>query len=253
MKGGLLFADGPVNKTVDKPLPRGALSYLLNDRTGLRGGFGLFSYDYFFENINQAGFSQATPVLVTHDNGLTFTGRDAVEPDSERPADAAGRQRARPAQPARPEPRHAATSPDREAPYYTRWEVSLQRDLGAGWVAAFTYIGSRGSEPAGARATNNIPMQYLSTSRMPRHANESFLTQNVAEPVRRACCRAARSTARRCSASSCCGRIPEFGTFAIEEYTGSDRYDAGTLQIEKRFSSGNSLTAQYTRSRCATS
>ena len=27
-----------------------------------------------------------------------------------------------------------------------------------------------------------------------------------------------------------------------------DRYDAATLQMEKRFKSGNSLTAQYTRS-----
>jgi hypothetical protein len=42
---------------------------------------------------------------------------------------------------------------------------------------------------------------------------------------------------------------PQFGTFAIEEYNGSDRYDAATIQMEKRFRSGNSLTAQYTRSR----
>ncbi len=42
--------------------------------------------------------------------------------------------------------------------------------------------------------------------------------------------------------------FPEFGTFAIEEYGGSDRYDAATIQLEKRFRSGNSLTAQYTRS-----
>ena len=31
--GGLLFADGPVNETVTKLLPRGAFSYLLNERT----------------------------------------------------------------------------------------------------------------------------------------------------------------------------------------------------------------------------
>src|SRR5215470_5501635 len=74
VKGGLLFADGPVNKTVTKLMPRGAFSYLLNDRTNLRGGFGIFSYDYFFENINQAGFSQPTPIIVSNDNGITFTG-----------------------------------------------------------------------------------------------------------------------------------------------------------------------------------
>src|SRR5262249_40350616 len=73
VRGGLLFADGPVNDTVSKVLPRAAMSYLLSDRMVVRGGVGLFSYDYFFENINQSGFSQATPVLTTQDNGLTFT------------------------------------------------------------------------------------------------------------------------------------------------------------------------------------
>jgi hypothetical protein len=41
---------------------------------------------------------------------------------------------------------------------------------------------------------------------------------------------------------------PEFGTFAIEEYTGSDRYHAATIQLDKQFRGGNSLTVQYTRS-----
>ncbi len=41
---------------------------------------------------------------------------------------------------------------------------------------------------------------------------------------------------------------PEFGTFAIEKYVGSDRYNAFTLQLDKRFRSGNSFTMQYTHS-----
>src|SRR5262249_45436286 len=43
--------------------------------------------------------------------------------------------------------------------------------------------------------------------------------------------------------------FPEFGTFALEQYTGSDRYNAATLQLEKRFRGGNSFTMQYTHSR----
>src|SRR5439155_11321275 len=78
--GGLLFADGPVNETKSKPLPRGAMAYMLDEKTVVRAGVGLFSYDYFFENINQLGYSQATPVLVTQDNGITFTGATLSNP-----------------------------------------------------------------------------------------------------------------------------------------------------------------------------
>jgi len=40
------------------------------------------------------------------------------------------------------------------------------------------------------------------------------------------------------------------GTVSVgtEEYVGSDRYDAGTILIEKRFTRGDSLVASYTRS-----
>ena len=133
VKGGLLFADGPVNKTVTKALPRGAFSYLLNERTNLRGGFGLFSYDYFFENINQAGYSQATPVLVTNDNGLTFTGATLANPIPsgqllQPVGDALGL-----AQPARTEPRHAVSARSRRGllpPLGSEPAARLARRLG---------------------------------------------------------------------------------------------------------------------------
>ena len=47
--------------------------------------------------------------------------------------------------------------PERETPYYTRWEFGVQRDLGGGWVAAFTYLGSRGSQPAGGATVQQHP------------------------------------------------------------------------------------------------
>ena len=107
----------------------------------MRGGFELFSYDYFFENINQAGCA-GDAVLVTNDNGLTFTGANP-RTHPERPAGAAGRRRSRPAQPAWTEPRHVA-QPDRDAAYYRRWEAAIQHDWGGGWMTSFTHIGSRG-------------------------------------------------------------------------------------------------------------
>ena len=245
VNGGLQFASGAVNKTVTKAMPRGAFSYLLNDRTNLRGGFGLFSYDYFFENINQAGFSQPTPVLVTTDNGLTFTGATLSNPIPSgqlvEPVGAALGLRSQLGQ-------NLGTlfQPDREAAYYRRWEVTLQRDWTGGWVTSLTYIGSRGVNLPVVQQTNNIPTQYLSTSRSRDAANETFLSANVANPFA-GLLPGSTINGAQVARSQLLRPYPEFGTFAIENYTGSDRYDAATVQVEKRFRSGNSLTAQYTR------
>ncbi len=244
--GGLLFADGAVNKTVTKFLPRGAFSYMIDDRTVVRGGAGLFSYDYFFENINQSGFSQGTPIVVTTDNGLTFTGANLTNPIPSgsliQPVGAALGLRSSLGQ-------NLGTlyQPDRQAPYYTRWEVSVQRDLGKGWVTAFTYLGSRGRDLPVARQFNNIPMQYNSTMRSRDTANESFLTTNVTNPFQ-GLLPGSSFNGGTVQRQQLLRPYPEFGTFAIEEYTGSDRYSAVTIQVEKRFRSGNSFTTQYTRS-----
>jgi len=246
VKGGLLFADGPANKTVTKAMPRGAFSYLLNERTNLRGGFGIFSYDYFFENINQAGFSQGTPVLVTNDNGLTFTGATLSNPlpggTLVQPVGSALGLRSQLGQ-------NLGTlyQPDREGAYYQRWEASLQRDWRGGWVSSFTYIGSRGVNLPVVRQTNNIPISFLSTSRSRDAAVESSLSANVPSPFT-GLLPGSTINGATVARSQLLRPFPEFGTFAIEEYNGADRYHAATLQIEKRFRSGNSLTAQYTRS-----
>jgi len=41
---------------------------------------------------------------------------------------------------------------------------------------------------------------------------------------------------------------PQFQAFSIEQYDGSDSYNAVSFQFEKRFAGANSLTVQYTRS-----
>src|SRR5262245_30066609 len=232
VNGGLLFADGPVNKTVTKLMPRGAFSYLLNDRTNLRGGFGIFSYDYFFENINQAGFSQATPVIVTADNGITFTGANLSNPIPSgqlvQPVGSALGLRSQLGQSL-----GTLYQPDREAAYYRRWEVSLQRNWSRGWITAFTYIGSRGVHLRVARATNNIRMPFLSTSRSRGTADETNPSANVPNPFAGLLPGSTISGAT-VAKNQLLLPFPEFGTFNIEEYSGSYRYAAATIQMEKR-------------------
>jgi hypothetical protein len=123
----------------------------------------------------------------------------------------------------------------------------VQRDWRGGWVSAFTYIGSRGVNLPVVRATNNIPASYLSTSRSRDTATENFLSAPVTNPFA-GLLPGSTINGATVARNQLLRPFPEFGTFALEEYNGSDRYDAATLQIEKRFRSGNSLTAQYTHS-----
>src|SRR5256885_16388085 len=67
-----LFPYTTLFRSLSKIMPRTAFSYLLGDKTVVRGGWGLFSYDYYFDAGNQTGFSQPTPIIVTNDNGATF-------------------------------------------------------------------------------------------------------------------------------------------------------------------------------------
>jgi hypothetical protein len=246
VKGGLLFADGPVNETLTKFLPRAAASYALTPKTVLRGGVGLFSYDYFFENINQAGFSQATPVNVSNDNGLTFTGANLSNPIPSgvliQPVGSALGLSSQLAQ-------NLGTlyQPGREAPYYKRWEMSVQQELPDGWVVGFTYLGSRGSNLPVAQAVNNIPIQFLSTSRTRDVALETLLGQNVTNPFAGLIPGTAFNNATIVR-NQLMRPYPQFGTISIENYEGTDSYEAATVQLDKRFKGGNSLTIQYTRS-----
>ena len=198
-----------------KVLPRGAFSYLLNERTNVRGGFGLFSYDYFFENINQAGYSQATPVIVTTDNGLTFTGANLTNPIPNgqlvQPVGDALGLRSQLGQ-------NLGTlyQPDRDSAYYRRWEAAIQRDWGGGWMTSFTYIGSRGVNLPVARQTNNIPINYLSTSRSRDAAVESALSANVTNPFA-GLLPGSTLNGATVAKSQLLRPFPEFGTFAIED------------------------------------
>src|SRR5256885_11772528 len=55
-----LFPYTTLFRSLSKLMPRTAFSYLIGPKTVIRGGWGLFSYDYYFDAGNQTGFSQPT-------------------------------------------------------------------------------------------------------------------------------------------------------------------------------------------------
>ena len=233
-----------MNETVTKLLPRAAAAYLIDQKTVLRGGVGLFSYDYFFENINQAGSPQATPVSSRTTAGLTFTGADAVQPAPERAVDSAGRLGSL-----------GLASQLGQSPgtlYLPGTRSALLHAVGSEPAARLRAGLGRSALPTSDRAAatcpwcrrvNSVPIEFLSTSRSRDTANETLDVGNVPEPVRGPAAGQHASTVRRSAAPTCCGRIRiSAAPSRVEGYEGSDSYNAGTMQLQKRFSNGNSIS-----------
>jgi hypothetical protein len=260
VRGGVLFADGPIHNSLAKALPRAALSYLLTDKTVLRGGVGLFSFPFYFDAGNQAGFSQPTGILTTENNGGTFlTTLSNPLPSGNliQPVGSALGLRS-----SLGLTLGTIVPSERKTPYYTRWQAGIQRDLGAGFVLEAFYVGSRGRHLPVLRDLNGLPRQYLSRSPMRDTANEAFLTAQVPNPFQSLLPGTTLNGATiqrqqllrlfpHFLGGANNGAVSGTGTISVgtEEYVGSDRYDAGTIRLDKRFANGNSLTASYTRSR----
>jgi hypothetical protein len=260
VRGGVEFANGQIYDDLYKAMPRAAFSYLINDKTVIRGGAGLFSYDYYFDAGNQTGFSQPTPVITTENNGTTFLA-DLTNPLPSGslispPGSSSG----------------AATGlgltlgtivpSERKVPYYTRVQLGAQRDLGRGWMVEVNYLGSRGRNLPVTRELNQLPMQYLSTSPFRDAAHETFLTGTVTNPFQGLLPGTTINGATiqrqqllrpypQFLSGSLNGQVAGTGTVSVgtEDYVGSDKYNAGSIRVEKRFSGGHSLTASYTRSK----
>jgi hypothetical protein len=257
VKGGLQFADGAIYEDLFKVLPRLAAAYSIDPKTVIRGGVGLFSYDYYFDAGNQLGFSQPTGIITTTNNGATFI----ADLDNPIPS----------GQLTQPTGSSlgAATGlgftlgtivpAEREIPYYTRWQIGAQRDLGAGWSTEVYYVNSRGRNLPVLRDLNALPMEYLSTSRTRDAAHETFLSQQVPNPFQ-GLLPGSSINGSTISRGQLLRPFPQYllgaangslgGTASIgtEEYVGSDSYQAGSIRVEKRFRSGNSVLATYTRS-----
>lgn len=249
VKGGVLFANGGTYATANKLEPRAGFSYLLNEKTVVRGGIGLFSYPWFFENINQMGFSQSTLLVSTDNSGASFianlqnpfpSGLTAPPGSSLGLATSLGRDLV-----------SSSTSlvqSDRKTPYYTRWQLGLQRDFGNGWSAEAVYIGSRGTNLPTRRDLNAVPQQYVSIDRGRNTTQESYLSASVPNPFA-GLLPGTSFNGTTVPRSQLLKQYPEFGLLAIETYNGSSTYKAAQFKVEKRFSRGASLVATYTLSK----
>lgn len=252
VRGGLRFGGNPIYKSITTLLPRASLSYQLDQRTVVRGGAGLFTYPYVFDAINQPGFSQSTLLVSTTDSGKTFiadlnnpfpNGLGIPPGSSLGLATFAGRDLVPNATTAM-----LVNQNDRKAALYTRWQLGVQRDLGAGWMVQFDYVSSRGRNLPVRRDLNALPAEYVSFMRYRDVAHEAYLSASVPNPfvglVPNTTLNGKTTTRYQLLRP-----YPQFLNIAVMQYNGSDANDSGQLTISKRFEKGLSVIATYTQSK----
>lgn len=171
LSGGLIFAnDGDqANQQTDKNnfQPRIGFSYAINDKTVVRGGFGIFTAPFQIGAIFQPGFSTPTAFTPSTNNGLTFLATLA------NPFPSGIRQSPGSAQglltfTGRDVTASNATGPtstvllnDRQNSNFTRFIIGIQRELPFKFGIEATYIYSKGKNLPVSRELNAIPREYL--------------------------------------------------------------------------------------------
>jgi hypothetical protein len=250
-RGGLGFASsdtpGIYNPDRNNIQPRVGFAYRWNEKTVIRGGWGLYTSPFVFSNgINQMGYSQSTPFTASQNNGLTFLSTlsnpypSGVLPpvgNSLGPNTFLGQS--------------FSTSPTRVAPVdfqnaqLSRYLVNVQRELPAQWLLEVGYAGSHGYNLTTNEELNAIPAQYLSSSQARDQPNIDFLAALVANPFAGGLLPTG-FTAATVARSQLLRPFPQFNNVPIYGDEGTSQYDSAQMKIEKRFTHGYSIIGTYT-------
>lgn len=243
--GGLVFAsDSNRGFQADKNnwQPRIGAAYQMNEKTAVRGGWGMFMVPFFLDAINQNGFSRNTPLVASPDRGLTFTASLANPFPSghiaETKRDLASLVGQNPG---------TIVPTKRVNAMVQRWEVSLQRELPGRWLMESSYIGNIGSSLTVGVDANPISRQYQSTSAVRDQNLINFLDTPVANPFQGVAGYEGTNlyTASVISRSQLLRPYPQYTGLGLERYDGASSYHALQVRMEKRFSQGYTLMGTY--------
>ncbi len=265
VNGGLTFPNqnnGAVYATNNGFLsPRFGFSYALDNKTVVRGGFGIFVQPETLSNLaangvtssgalsNQEGFSASTS-YVTSTNSTTVSGslenpfpNGLTQPQGSSlgastflgsPSDI------------------KFLAPVEHDPYSERWDLGVQRSLGNNLMIEALYEGNHAVHlPVGQHNINAIKKQYMSFTPYYNYDMNKAYGTKVANPFEGALGESnitGLNLSSTESISSFMVPFPQYGTSSITEENqtnGQSWFNAGIIQVQKRTSQGLTLTANY--------
>jgi len=261
--GGLLFAGVDTGKKLyNTPnntfLPRFGVAYRLNDKTVLRGGFGLFA-GFLGERRGDAiqpGFTRTTSLPLTQlANGAQIPQSISLFPTAisilEPIGNEAGRQTGL----------GGSVSFFNQNPKVgkqARWQVGMQRELPWGFVAEAEYVGNYGYDLEIIKDLNALPDDFLIDAGVVNGAVDPALAaqanalgSSLPNPFRNVPGFEGTSffTGSTISRSQLLRPFPEFTSVLTSNNDGKSWYNSGQFSLQKRFSSGNTIQLAYTWSK----
>lgn len=264
--GGLLYASAENralwNTDRGNFQPRVGAAYSLNEKTVLRAGFGIFMSPYRIlpDDIKQTGFNAQTPFIPTNNQGRTFvatlnnpypTGFQSAFGSSRGLLTNIGQDLAA---------SDAGIVPaDRKNAMFSRLIVGIQRELPGQFVVEANFVSSWGRDMAVNRNLNFIPRQFLAnlnpimdlaTATALDTAANANLSATIPNPFLNLLPGTGSpfNTATTISRGQSLLRFPQFPNVYVQEYNGTNRYNALQLQASKRFAKELTLNATYTYS-----
>jgi hypothetical protein len=214
-------------------------------KTVIRGGAGVFVFPFGTIGINQPGFSRQTDLVSTLDGYITpYATLANPFPDGIlRPTGAS---------------LGLATNlgqgltffnPNPLNPYSIRWNVGLQRQLLHGLILEVAYEGNHAVHLTVDQPLNYVPERHLSASFFRDQATIDRLSSNVKNPFV-GLIPGTGLNGSTVQQQTLLLPFPEFGGLTMSaNNNGSSYYHALDVRVEKRYSHGLSLLANYIWSR----
>ncbi len=233
--GSMWFAGQDNRNTVEKPiydifLPRVGFAYSWRPDTVIRGGFGMYSYNFSQDTYLVGGINGAGSLYTSTGSTTDSTGGTGPNPLINLDATAAtaasvltyvqGSAAAR-------EPLTYCCTPgvysnQTYAPYDTRpgqinqWQLSIEHQLGHDYMLSVAYVGSHGSH-----------LEYIND--LNQTTSPTLLAENAAAG----------------SALQANRPFPDWGTLTGAIYSGKSNYNAVQFELNKHYSNGLLFSFNY--------
>lgn len=249
--GGVTYASAQ-NRDIYNPdtsdiQPRFGAAYELNNSTVVRGGWGMFLVPHNFVGLNEPGYTQSTSVVPSLDNGLTFVANLANPfPSGIVPASGSSL--------------GLQTSLGEGVSFYPvkqkdgvtqEWQFDVQHQLGQHWLVDAAYVGNHSYDLMTADQLDALPLQYLSTQPTRDSTVINDLSTTEPNPFQ-GLAPGSGLNGSTTSLSQLLLPYSQFTSISSNRFDGTNDYNALQLTVQKRFSGGFSMQANYTWSKLMT-